>query len=60
MEAVEEVVASGARGAKAQFEARPIAWRLGSEILGLDLKRSEDITDDSIEALWRLLWPPRS
>jgi len=55
MEAVKEAPATGARAKTQQFEARPISWRLGSEILGLDLKRSDEISDDSFRAMWKLL-----
>ena len=55
MEAVKEAQTSGARAKTQQFEARPISWRLGSEILGLDLKRSDEISDDSFRAMWKLL-----
>lgn len=39
----------------AGFDARPLSWRTGSEILGLDLRRSADMGQDTIDALWRLL-----
>ena len=39
----------------AGFEARALSWRTGSEILGLDLQRSEDIAQTSIDSLWQLL-----
>ncbi|MCY7307622.1 MAG: TauD/TfdA family dioxygenase [Rhodoferax sp.] len=55
MEAVKEAQAPGTRAKTQQFEARPISWRLGSEILGLDLKRSDEISDDSFRAMWKLL-----
>ena len=37
------------------FAARALSWRLGSEITGLDLKRSEQSPQHTIDALWRLL-----
>ena len=46
--------AAVAKGSK-QFEARPINWRFGSEIYGVDLRRSEDLSDASIRAMWQLL-----
>ena len=55
MDAVKEVVATGAPSSRVQFEAQPISWRLGSEIKGLDLKRSDAISDDSFRAMWKLL-----
>ena len=55
MEAVKEARVSTQQSSKPQFESRPVSWRLGSEVLGLDLKRNEDISDASIKALWRLL-----
>lgn len=55
MDAVKEVAAAGTAVSKPKFEAKPIAWRLGSEILGLDLKRSDAISDESIRAVWKLL-----
>jgi taurine dioxygenase len=40
---------------KATFDTKPLSWRTGSEILGLDIRRSEDIAETTIKALWRLL-----
>jgi taurine dioxygenase len=37
------------------FEARPLSWRTGSEVLGLDLRRSVNIAEPTIRALWQLL-----
>jgi taurine dioxygenase len=37
------------------LEVEPLSWRTGSEIRGLDLRRSDLIPDTTIEALWRLL-----
>ncbi len=37
------------------FESRPLSWRLGSEVTGLDLKRSDELSEASVAALWRLL-----
>ena len=37
------------------YQARPLSWRTGSEILGLDLRRSADIPEPAIRALWQLL-----
>jgi len=36
-------------------EVRPLSWRTGSEILGLDLQRSADIPESTIRSLWQLL-----
>lgn len=55
METILETPTSNAVAGTSQFEARPIAWRLGTEIMGLDLKRSEDISDESIRQMWQLL-----
>ncbi len=55
MEAVKEAGTQAVHSGKPAFESRPISWRLGSEVMGLDLKRSEDISDDTIASLWRLL-----
>lgn len=37
------------------FEARPLCWRTGSEILGLDLRHASDLAQPTVDALWRLL-----
>ena len=37
------------------YDARPLSWRTGSEVLGLDLRRSADIPEPTIRALWQLL-----
>ena len=55
METILETPTSSAVAGTSQFEARPIAWRLGSEITGIDLKRSNDISDESIRQMWQLL-----
>ena len=39
----------------AAFEARALSWRTGSEILGVDLRRSADIPQATIDGLWQLL-----
>lgn len=55
METILETPTPSAVAGTSQFEARPIAWRLGSEITGIDLKRSDDISDESIRQMWQLL-----
>ena len=55
MEAVKEASMTSVRGGKPAFESRPISFRLGAEISGLDLRRSEDIPQETIDALWRIL-----
>ena len=55
METTLETLTTTASTSSAQFETRPIAWRLGTEIMGLDLKRSEEISDESIRQMWQLL-----
>lgn len=55
MEAVMQAGASTAVGGAPAFESRPISWRLGSEVMGLDLRRSGDLSDETIASLWRLL-----
>ena len=42
-------------GASAGFDARPLSWRTGSEISGLDLRNSAAIPEATIRALWQLL-----
>jgi taurine dioxygenase len=37
------------------FGVESLSWRTGSEILGLDLRRSDAIPDQAIAGLWRLL-----
>ena len=39
----------------AQFTLRPLCFRLGEEVVGLDLKRCDDISDQTIDALWQTL-----
>jgi taurine dioxygenase len=55
METTLEARTAAATTTSAQFETRPIAWRLGTEIMGIDLKRSEEISDESIRQMWQLL-----
>jgi taurine dioxygenase len=55
METTLEACTTAATTSSAQFETRPIAWRLGTEIMGIDLKRSEEISDESIRQMWQLL-----
>jgi taurine dioxygenase len=37
------------------YQVRPLSWRTGSEIVGLDLRASEHLSDATIAALWQLL-----
>ncbi len=56
--AVDSVATSGPAVAVATaigFEARPLSWRTGSEIVGLDLRHGVDIAAPTIRALWQLL-----
>lgn len=55
MEALKEKPASGASAAGLPFTSRPIAFRIGAEVSGLDLKRSDELSDAAVQALWRLL-----
>ena len=55
MDAVKEHSTSGAVSPKVQFDVQPLSWRLGSEIMGLDLRNSDAISDASIRAMWKLL-----
>ena len=55
METVTVTAPAAAKSAKATFDAKPLSWRTGSEIQGLDLRRSDDIPDATVQALWRLL-----
>lgn len=55
METLEAIATSQTRAGTPPYEVRPLSWRTGSEISGLDLKRSEDIPDATIRSLWRLL-----
>lgn len=55
MNTVQETTTTSATAGMSQFESRPIAWRIGSEIMGIDLKRSDDISDESIRQMWQLL-----
>jgi taurine dioxygenase len=38
-----------------QFSLKPLSFRIGQEVMGLDLKRCDDISDETISALWRAL-----
>ena len=40
---------------KLGYESKPLSWRLGSEISGLDLRRPDEIPEASIRSLWQLL-----
>jgi len=40
---------------QAGLKVQPLSWRTGSQVDGLDLTRSEDIAQSTIEALWQLL-----
>jgi len=55
MNTTQETPTSRATAGASQFESRPIAWRIGTEITGIDLKRSDDISDQSIGDMWQLL-----
>ena len=55
MEAIKEHSTTDAVSPKLQFDVQPLSWRLGSEILGLDLKNIEAISDASMRAMWKLL-----
>ena len=46
---------SGGPKAKKQFDSHPISFCVGEEITGVDLKRSDDLSDHSIREMWRLL-----
>jgi hypothetical protein len=37
------------------YQSRPLSWRTGSEIVGLDLRASDQLGDTTIAALWQLL-----
>lgn len=37
------------------YQVRPLSWRTGSEVLGLDLRASDQLADTTIAALWQLL-----
>ncbi len=37
------------------YQVRPLSWRTGSEILGLDLRYSDRLADSTIASLWQLL-----
>ena len=48
-------VSAGAAASATVYQARPLSWRTGSEILGLDLRHSAGIPEPAIRALWQLL-----
>ena len=37
------------------YQVRPLSWRTGAEVVGLDLRVSDQLTDTTIAALWQLL-----
>ncbi len=37
------------------YQERPLSWRTGSEITGLDLRSSDRLADSTIASLWQLL-----
>ena len=55
METLDTLAPPAVNSRATPYEARPISWRTGSEIVGLDLKRSEQISDATIRSLWKLL-----
>ena len=55
METLDAIAVQSGSTRSAAYEARPISWRTGSEIVGLDLKRSAQISDATIRSLWQLL-----
>jgi taurine dioxygenase len=55
VQAVQEPHVVSTSDAGVGFESRPISWRLGSEVTGLDLKRSDEMSQATVAALWRLL-----
>ncbi len=55
MQAVQQASTPAARTGKPVFESRPMSFRLGADISGLDLKRSDEMSEETIRALWRLL-----
>jgi taurine dioxygenase len=44
-----------ARRNSPEFVAEPLSWRTGSEVIGLDLARSDEISEGAIRAMWQLL-----
>ncbi|MEI7783017.1 MAG: TauD/TfdA family dioxygenase [Betaproteobacteria bacterium] len=55
LQAIEATSAPRMNPTAADFSARPLSWRLGSEITGLNLLRSEEIAQSTIDALWQML-----
>ncbi len=55
MAQVKEQVAATSPTKLCGFESQPISWRLGAEVMGLDLRNSGALSDDTIAALWWLL-----
>jgi taurine dioxygenase len=55
METAVATPADAVQSVQATFDAKPLSWRIGSEIKGLDLRRSDNIPEATIQALWRLL-----
>jgi taurine dioxygenase len=53
--ATDQVLSTEARETEAGFTARPLSWQTGTEILGLDLTRSDKIPAAVIDRLWQLL-----
>jgi taurine dioxygenase len=55
VQAVQAAALAPAADEAVGFQSQPISWRLGSEVTGLNLKRSDEIPEATIAALWRLL-----
>ena len=48
-------VPSQAPASPLPYQVRPLSWRTGSEVVGLDLRASYQLADATITALWQLL-----
>ena len=55
MSATTTAAAAPAVTALPGFEAKPLSWRTGSEVLGVDARRNDAIAQTTIDALWQLL-----
>ena len=55
MHAVKEAASTGTQAGQPAFQSRPLSFRLGAEVSGLDLRRSDEMSQATIDALWRLL-----
>ena len=55
LQATPPVLAASKTEEIAGVQTKPLSWRLGTEVSGLNLRHSEGIPQETISGLWRLL-----